>query len=205
MSETRAGFARDTQLLALFESFPMGVIAMDGEGCLRASNSASRELLGSGEDASVLAASFGGAVRCVGAVSEAEGCGHSEVCASCVVFQLARVAAEGDTVRQREARVRVRRGETVEDRVVLVSAAPFRAAGFDTDIRALVFLEDVTDLHRLRGLISICAACKRIQGDDRAWEDLEHFIESHSQAMFSHALCPDCVGELYPQHQAVGT
>jgi hypothetical protein len=122
-----------------------------------------------------------------------------------VAFQSAREAADGETVSQREARLRVRRGETVVEKVVLVSAAPFTDAGFESDIRALVFLEDVTDLHRLRGLICICAACKRIQRDDRAWEELERFIESHSEALFSHALCPDCVHELYPQHQAVRT
>jgi hypothetical protein len=64
--------------------------------------------------------------------------------------------------------------------------------------------QDVTDLHRLRGLISICAGCKRIQRDDKAWEQLERFIEAHSHAMFSHGLCPECVGELYPQYSAVG-
>ena len=87
---------------------------------------------------------------------------------------------------------------------VLRSAAPFQANGVETGIRALVVLQDVTDLHRLRGLLSICAACKRIQRDDEAWEELERFIESHSHAMFSHGLCPDCVSELYPQYRAVG-
>jgi PAS domain-containing protein len=204
VSEKRAALAKGAQILALLESFPMAVVVMDGEGRLRASNPASRELLGPGEDASVLPVSFGCAVRCVGAVSEAEGCGHSELCASCAVFQSAREAADGETVRQREARLRVRRGETVVEKAVLISAAPFRSAGFETDLRALVFLEDVTDLHRLRGLISICAACKRIQRDDRAWEDLERFIESHSQAMFSHGLCPDCIGERHPSLRGDG-
>lgn len=204
MSETRVDFAKDPRFLALFESFPMAVVVMDGEGRLRAANSASRELLGSGEDASVLAGSFGCAVRCVGAVSEAEGCGHSELCASCVVFQSAREAANGETVRRREARVRVRRGERVTEKVVLASAAPFKAVGFGTDIRALVFLEDISDLHRIRGLISICAACKRIQRDDQAWEDLERFVESRSQALFSHGLCPDCARALHPSPSGNG-
>jgi hypothetical protein len=107
-------------------------------------------------------------------------------------------------VRQREARVRVRRGRTIEEKVFLVSAAPFEAEGVETDIRALVILQDVTDLDRLRGLLSICAACKRIQRDGEAWEELERFIETHSHAMFSHGICPDCVSELYPQYSAVG-
>jgi PAS domain-containing protein len=205
MSETTAGFAQDPHLLALLESFPMGVIAMDGEGRLRASNSASRELLGSWEDVNVFDGGFGDAVRCLHAVLEPEGCGHSAACASCAVFQSARGAVGGDTVHQREARVRVHRDGTVVEKVLLVSAAPFRAAGFEADIRALVVLQDVTELHRLRGLLSICAGCKRIQRDDEAWEELERFIESRSHAMFSHGLCPECVRERHPQLQAVGT
>jgi hypothetical protein len=182
----------------------MGVIAVDGEGRLRASNSAMRELLGADEDRGALGVGFGDAVRCINAVRRPEGCGRSAACASCVFSESAREAVDGDTVQQREARVRVQRGRNVVEKVFLVSAAPFKAEGVETDIRALVILQDVTDLHRLRGLLSICAACKRIQRDDKAWEELERFIESHSHAMFSHGLCPDCVSELYPQYRAAG-
>jgi hypothetical protein len=108
-------------------------------------------------------------------------------------------------VHQREARVRVNRDGAVVEKVVLVSAAPFTTGGVETDIRALVVLQDVTELHRLRGLISLCAGCKRVQGDDEAWEELEHFVESRSHALFSHGLCPRCVRERYPEIQAVGT
>ena len=204
MSEKTASFAPDPYLRALLESLPMGVIAMDGEGRLRATNSAMRELMGAGEEGSALDGGFGDAVRCINAVLEPEGCGHSAACASCVFFQTARETAAGGTVHQREARVRVRRGATVEEKVLLVSAAPFRAEGVETDIRALVVLQDVTDLHRLRGLISICAGCKRVQRNDKAWEDLEGFIESRSYASFSHGICPECVHERYPQLKAVG-
>jgi PAS domain-containing protein len=204
MNESVASSERDPHLVALLESFPMGVIAVDGEGRLTAANSAMRGLAGAGEDPEALRGGFGEAVRCINAVAGPEGCGRSTACASCLFFQSAREAADGGTVQQREARVRIRGGRAVVEKVFLVSAAPFQANGVGSDIRALVILQDVTDLHRLRGLLSICAACKRIQRDDQAWEELERFIESHSHAMFSHGLCPDCVSELYPQYRAVG-
>jgi hypothetical protein len=163
-----------------------------------------RELVGADEDVGALGGGFGDAVRCINAVLAPEGCGRSTACASCLFFQSAREAADGGMVHQRETRIRIQRGRTVLEKVFLVSAAPFQAGGVETDIRALVVLQDVTDLHRLRGLLSICSACKRIQGDEKAWEELECFIESHSHAMFSHGLCPDCVSELYPQYRAVG-
>jgi hypothetical protein len=44
----------------------------------------------------------------------------------------------------------------------------------------------------LRGLLPICASCKRIRDGDNQWQSLESYITSHSEAMFSHGLCPEC-------------
>ncbi len=49
----------------------------------------------------------------------------------------------------------------------------------------------------LRGLLPICSHCKRIRNEDR-WEQLEAYISEHSEARFSHGLCPDCVRIHYP-------
>ncbi len=72
-----ANFAQAPYLVALLESFPMGVIAADGEGHLRAANSAMRELVRAGEDTEALGGGFGEAVRCINAVLGPEGCGRS--------------------------------------------------------------------------------------------------------------------------------
>jgi PAS domain S-box-containing protein len=48
----------------------------------------------------------------------------------------------------------------------------------------------------LRGLIPICAWCKRIRNDRGYWEQLESYITSHSEADFSHGMCPDCAQKL---------
>ncbi|MCP4153459.1 MAG: histidine kinase, partial [bacterium] len=50
----------------------------------------------------------------------------------------------------------------------------------------------------LKGLLPICAGCKKIRGDTGYWEQIEVYIEKHSDADFSHSLCPDCAQELYP-------
>ena len=50
----------------------------------------------------------------------------------------------------------------------------------------------------LAGMLPICAACKRIQrSDDDAWQSLEAYIQAHSEASFSHGLCPSCLESLY--------
>jgi len=51
----------------------------------------------------------------------------------------------------------------------------------------------------LSGLLPICAACKRIQHSDEAWQSLEAYIQAHSEASFSHGMCPSCLAALYPR------
>ena len=50
----------------------------------------------------------------------------------------------------------------------------------------------------LRGIIPICASCKKIRDDKGYWNQLESYIREHSGAVFSHGICPECVEKLYP-------
>ncbi len=49
----------------------------------------------------------------------------------------------------------------------------------------------------LRGLIPICAKCKSIRNDNQSWERIEAYIQNHSQALFTHSLCPGCAEAMY--------
>jgi len=44
----------------------------------------------------------------------------------------------------------------------------------------------------LRGLVPICAWCKKIRDDNGFWDHLESFVQKHSEAKFSHGMCPEC-------------
>ncbi len=50
----------------------------------------------------------------------------------------------------------------------------------------------------LSGLLPICSSCKKIRNDEGYWQQVEIYISEHSDADFSHGLCPDCMKELYP-------
>ena len=50
----------------------------------------------------------------------------------------------------------------------------------------------------LRGLIPICASCKKIRNDGGFWQQLEEYLSEHSEAEFSHGLCQPCIKKLYP-------
>ncbi|THB78203.1 MAG: HAMP domain-containing protein [Desulfobacteraceae bacterium] len=49
----------------------------------------------------------------------------------------------------------------------------------------------------LEGIIPICAKCKKIRDDKGYWNNLEAYIEEHSDAFFSHGMCPECLEDLY--------
>jgi PAS domain S-box-containing protein len=51
----------------------------------------------------------------------------------------------------------------------------------------------------LSGLLPICASCKNIRDNQGYWEQVEAYISSHSEATFTHGLCPACIRKLYPE------
>lgn len=55
------------------------------------------------------------------------------------------------------------------------------------------------DVKTLSGLLPICSSCKKIRKDDRSWQSIEDYIASHSEANFTHGICPECAHRLYPE------
>jgi len=55
------------------------------------------------------------------------------------------------------------------------------------------------EVKTLSGLLPICASCKKIRDDSGYWNNLELFIIEHSNADFTHSLCPECAQRLYPE------
>ncbi len=61
--------------------------------------------------------------------------------------------------------------------------------------------EALANVKTLSGLIPICSVCKKIRDDRGYWKQLESYISSHSDAMFTHGICPGCVKKVYPDFQ----
>nr|MBF0220996.1 PAS domain S-box protein [Desulfobulbaceae bacterium] len=57
----------------------------------------------------------------------------------------------------------------------------------------------LNEVRTLQGLLPICASCKKIRDDSGLWENIEAYIQSNSNAVFSHGICPDCAKSLYPE------
>lgn len=77
---------------------------------------------------------------------------------------------------------------------------------FGIIIRDVSRLEETTkrlqgaldNIKTLEGLLPICANCKKIRDDDGYWQQVEVYVRQHSNAKFSHGICPECAHQLYP-------
>ncbi|PKL52441.1 MAG: hypothetical protein CVV37_01275 [Nitrospira bacterium HGW-Nitrospira-1] len=59
------------------------------------------------------------------------------------------------------------------------------------------------EIKTLSGMIPICASCKKIRDDKGCWHQIEVYVRDHSDAEFTHGLCPDCAKKLYGEfHKA---
>lgn len=58
--------------------------------------------------------------------------------------------------------------------------------------------EALSQIKTLRGFLPICAFCKKIRDDEGYWQQMEKYIRDHSDAEFSHGICPDCLKKHYP-------
>ena len=59
--------------------------------------------------------------------------------------------------------------------------------------------ETMAEVKILSGMLPICSSCKKIRDDKGYWNQIESYIGDHSEAEFSHGICPDCAKKLYPE------
>jgi len=58
--------------------------------------------------------------------------------------------------------------------------------------------QSIDEIKILRGVLPICASCKKIRDDEGYWNRIESYISTHSEAEFTHSYCNDCINKLYP-------
>jgi len=56
--------------------------------------------------------------------------------------------------------------------------------------------EALANIKQLQGMLPICSYCKKIRDDQNYWQQIEHYVMEHSEALFSHSICPDCYGTI---------
>jgi len=188
----------DSSFLAeIFEAVPTPTFLVDEGNRVRLCNRAARRLVGRDADGiSALLKRQGAFMHCVHAAEHPDGCGHAEACSECVVRRSVEKAMASPGVARQTANVELHRGSRVESLTVLVSASPVEVEGARL---AVVTIEDVTELTRLRSLIPICSGCGRVRDEGDEWQRIEAYLKARLDVDFSHGLCEPCERRLYPR------
>ncbi|MBU1068915.1 PAS domain S-box protein [Myxococcota bacterium] len=129
-----------------------------------------------------------------------------------VVARLAR----RENIRDQETHFRKKTGETIiglfSSEVIMIQGDPqLISVIIDITGRKLAELERerlvgeltqaLSEVKKLSGLLPICANCKKIRDDQGYWSQVETYIGKHTNAQFSHGICPDCAAQLYPEYE----
>ncbi len=69
----------------------------------------------------------------------------------------------------------------------------------DLDTKNKELTKALEEVKTLGGLLPICASCKKIRDDKGYWNQIEGYIQKHSDAKFSHSICPECAKKIYPE------
>lgn len=97
-----------------------------------------------------------------------------------------------------QALIRVALFITIAGIVTFLSIRHKRAQG-EREKLILELREALKKVRLLTGLLPVCASCKKIRNDKGYWEQIEVYVRDHSEAEFSHSICPECAGRLYPE------
>jgi PAS domain S-box-containing protein len=83
--------------------------------------------------------------------------------------------------------------------VILRDITARQAAMREKELLIANLREALSKVKALSGLLPTCAGCRKIRDDAGEWQDMETYISEHSEADFSHGLCPGCAERLYPE------
>jgi len=82
--------------------------------------------------------------------------------------------------------------------IILIVLSWNRALKIKVKQRTYELEQAMSEVKKLQGFLPICSGCKKIRDDSGYWTQIEEYIASHSEAQFSHSLCPDCIKKFYP-------
>jgi phosphoserine phosphatase RsbU/P len=72
---------------------------------------------------------------------------------------------------------------------------------FELNEKVKQLKQALAEVRTLKGIVPICANCKNVRDDQGYWNRVESYLNEHTEADFTHAVCPDCMKRLYPQFE----
>ncbi len=93
----------------------------------------------------------------------------------------------------------LRAGEVAGARLNITDITIRKKAEEERDKLIADLQKTLAEVKKLKGILPICASCKKIRDDSGYWNQVESYIRDHSEVEFSHGLCPECAKMLYPE------
>ncbi len=195
----RAEEAR-SHLAAIVESSDDGIISATADGVILSWNKGAEKILGYSSEEAVGRSLFALMPLSVGEQ----------------FLDVHRKTSEGSTVNRLETRCTRKDGSQIDVSLTLspIRMPDGRITGASTIVRDITerkraeaerekllaeLSQAMKEVKALSGLLPICAGCKKIRNDNGYWQQVEIYIQEHSEAEFTHGLCPECMKRLYPQ------
>lgn len=181
---------QDRQYLrTIFDTVPLPTLVVDEDVRIQDYNKAAGRLLGPQPEL-ILHRRGGDALHCLH--SEEKGCGRGVACQHCVIRNSVKEALTGGETHRRMHKAELRSEEKTVMIDLLVTATPL--PGGDSP-QVLLILEDISELLTLRGLIPICARCKKMRDDQQYWHSIEAYLFTQMSVTLTHGLCPSCCAD----------
>jgi PAS domain-containing protein len=182
------------QLAAVLDAFPSPVFLTDDDVVVLEANTAARRALGLADRAELGSRRRAGELlRCVNALESPEGCGRMPDCKKCAVREAVGLALSHGAVFRAQGSLHLRAKGPALELFYLVSAAPVRLG---SALRAIVTLEDVTELEGLRALLPVCTVCHQPRRERTYWKAVERYLREHTGGGAVHAVCDGCARRL---------
>lgn len=178
----------------LFEVLPTSVILVDHDARVIAINSAGQKLFHVNDNEARMQL-CGHAFQCVNAANPGD-CGQTVFCKDCLLRKAIQLTGEGQAVVRNKGSFHTWGNQELITHHIMVTSTCLEYHGHTL---ALIIIEDIANITRLQGLLPICCNCHRIRDRQGDWNRLEDYIETHSEAGFTHDLCPICSEQMKTQ------
>ena len=177
-------FEDDVFLMNTFNALPFPTLVVDEDVRILFWNTAATGFLG---NETVFQKRGGDVLHCLHSTETTEGCGHAPSCKTCFVRLSVQEAIHGGSVFRKKTVMDLKRGASVTEVPLLVTASPL---AYQQQKLALLMLEDIHELMQLGSLLPICARCKKIRSDNHEWLAVEKYIKKYIVDVdFTHGLC----------------
>ena len=173
-------------LRVVFDAMPSMVFIVDKDVSIEEFNKSASELIAA-EKELVLHRRAGEVLHCL---HSNEGCGKSPFCMNCVIRNSVNATFQGNSVSRKRTRMELIHSNAKKEIYALITVSPFE---FQKKLRALLVIEDISEIAELQQLIPICYMCYKVKDDNHSWKKLELYFRNKWDVDFTHGLCPDCL------------